>query len=198
MSATRWSCAVRSAGTSPCAPATAARCCSTPGVGPGAACLMAMLRHRAANASTHARLLVSARSLEDVFYRDEPESLAAGAGLTVHHTIAPDPPSGWRGLVPPRRRGDAAHGESSNGREKLEHPRPGGRSRMRRVAPATHRVCWGCSAADRSRKVASSMRLGLEAGRALGAWGTASAGCARRRRPPHSGASSRELIGARR
>ena len=91
---------------------------------------MAMLRHRAANASTHARLLVSARSLEDVFYRDEPESFWQRAPGSPSITPSrPIRPSGWRGLVPPRRRGDAAHGESSNGREKLEHPRPGGRSR---------------------------------------------------------------------
>jgi NAD(P)H-flavin reductase len=32
-------------------------------------------------------------------YRDELKSLAAGAGLTVHHTLTRDPPSGWRGLV---------------------------------------------------------------------------------------------------
>jgi hypothetical protein len=49
---------------------------------------------------------------------------------------------------------------------------------MRRVALATLRL-WGLlSAPDRSRKVASAKRLGLEAGRALGAWGTGCAGCA--------------------
>jgi ferredoxin-NADP reductase len=40
---------------------------------------MAMLRHRAATASTvDARLLLSARSLEDVLYRGELGELAAG------------------------------------------------------------------------------------------------------------------------
>lgn len=58
-----------------------------------------MLRHRAANASTvDAWLLVSARSLEDVFYRAELESLAAGAGLTVHHTFTREAPAGWSGF----------------------------------------------------------------------------------------------------
>jgi ferredoxin-NADP reductase len=60
---------------------------------------MAMLRHRTANAITvDARLLVSARSTEDVFYRDELERLAAGAGLTVHHTFTREAPAGWSGF----------------------------------------------------------------------------------------------------
>ena len=60
--------------------------------GSGLVPLMAMLRHRAANASTvDARLLVSSRSRADVFYRDELATLAAGAGLTVHHTFTPSP-----------------------------------------------------------------------------------------------------------
>jgi ferredoxin-NADP reductase len=101
VSATNWSCAVRWAGTSPGAPATAARCCLIAG-GSGLVPLMAMLRHRTANASTvDARLLVSARSPEDVFYRAELESLAAGAGLTVQHTFTREAPA--VGPAPTRR-----------------------------------------------------------------------------------------------
>jgi ferredoxin-NADP reductase len=67
--------------------------------GSGVVPLMAMLRHRATNASAvDARLLVSARSPEDVFYRAELESLAAGAGLTVHHTFTRQAPAGWSGF----------------------------------------------------------------------------------------------------
>jgi ferredoxin-NADP reductase len=67
--------------------------------GSGLVPLMAMLRHRTANASTvDARLLVSARSAEDVFYRAELERLAAGAGLTVHHTFTREAPAGWSGF----------------------------------------------------------------------------------------------------
>jgi ferredoxin-NADP reductase len=67
--------------------------------GSGVVPLMAMLRHRTANASIFdARLLVSARSLEDVFYRAELERLAAGAGLTVHHAFTREAPAGWSGF----------------------------------------------------------------------------------------------------
>ena len=64
--------------------------------GPGVVPLMAMLRHRAANASTvDARLLVSSRSPAHVFHRDELAILAKGAGLVVHHTFT-DPSAGGR------------------------------------------------------------------------------------------------------
>ena len=64
--------------------------------GSGLVPLMAMLRHRAANASTvDARLLVSSRSPADVLYRDELATLATATGLTIHHT------TGWRGLARP-------------------------------------------------------------------------------------------------
>jgi ferredoxin-NADP reductase len=56
------------------------------GGGSGLVPLMAMLRHRAARSSTvDAWLLVWARSLEDVFYRDELAKLAAVDGVAVHH-----------------------------------------------------------------------------------------------------------------
>ena len=51
--------------------------------GSGLVPLMAMLRHRAARSSElDARLLVSARSLDDVLYRDELETLAATDGFS--------------------------------------------------------------------------------------------------------------------
>jgi ferredoxin-NADP reductase len=59
--------------------------------GPGLVPLMAMLRHRVARSSTvEARLLLSARSLDDVLYRDELARLEASSGLSVHYTFTRD------------------------------------------------------------------------------------------------------------
>jgi ferredoxin-NADP reductase len=75
--------------------------------GSGVVPLMAMLRHRAAAASSvPTRLLYSSRTLEDVIYREELERLAgAGGGLTVSHTLTRAQPPGWQGYA---RRIDAA------------------------------------------------------------------------------------------
>jgi ferredoxin-NADP reductase len=68
--------------------------------GSGLVPLMAMLRHRAATASTvDARLLLSARSLEDVLYREELGELAAGDGLAAHYTLTREPPPAWEGFA---------------------------------------------------------------------------------------------------
>ena len=65
--------------------------------GSGLVPLMAMLRHRSAQSSTvDTRLLVSARSLGDLLYRDELAGLG-GEGLTVHQTLTRDRPAGWTG-----------------------------------------------------------------------------------------------------
>jgi ferredoxin-NADP reductase len=68
------------------------------GGGAGLVPLMAMLRHRqAANHDIDARLLLSARTLDDVLYRDELDRLA-GDVARVHLTLTRGPaPSGWRG-----------------------------------------------------------------------------------------------------
>ena len=64
--------------------------------GSGLVPLMAMLRHRAAKRSTvEARLLLSARSWEDVLYRDE---LARLEGVGVHYTLTRSRPPGWSGF----------------------------------------------------------------------------------------------------
>ena len=61
---------------------------------------MAMVRHRAAQSSTvDTRLLLSARSSDDVLYRDELARLAAGDGLAVHQTFTREPPAGWSGFA---------------------------------------------------------------------------------------------------
>jgi ferredoxin-NADP reductase len=75
--------------------------------GSGICPLMAMIRHRAARASTvPTRLLYSSRTLEDVIYRDELARLGAdGSGLAVTHTLTRAQPPGWTG---PTRRIDAA------------------------------------------------------------------------------------------
>jgi ferredoxin-NADP reductase len=67
--------------------------------GSGLVPLMAMLRHhRATGSAVDARLLLSARSPEDVLYRDELEGL--GDAITVHTTLTRGPvPDGWRGFT---------------------------------------------------------------------------------------------------
>ncbi len=77
------------------------------GGGSGVVPLMAMLRHRAAQHSTiPARLLYSARTPDDVIYRDELDKLAGdGGGLEVLLTYTRQAPAGWTGY---QRRIDAA------------------------------------------------------------------------------------------
>jgi ferredoxin-NADP reductase len=67
--------------------------------GSGICPLMAMIRQRAARASSvPTRLLYSSRSLEEVIYRDELDRLAAaGTGLEVVHTLTRVQPPGWSG-----------------------------------------------------------------------------------------------------
>jgi ferredoxin-NADP reductase len=69
--------------------------------GSGVVPLMAMLRHRqAAKSAAPARLLYSARSYEDVIFRDELEQLhAAQAGVDVIYTLTRSQPAGWRGYA---------------------------------------------------------------------------------------------------
>jgi len=65
------------------------------GGGSGLVPLMSMLRHRAARGSDlDTRLLVSARRLEDLLYRDE---LAPGPGLAIHRTLTRERPEDWDG-----------------------------------------------------------------------------------------------------
>jgi ferredoxin-NADP reductase len=70
------------------------------GGGSGLVPLMAMLRHRRATGSTvDARLLLSARTFEDVLYREELEELAADS-VHVRITLTRgDPPPGWGGFA---------------------------------------------------------------------------------------------------
>jgi ferredoxin-NADP reductase len=66
------------------------------GGGSGVVPLRAMLRHRAATSNpTPARLVYSARSLEDVIYRDELTDPAGDA--TVHLALTRSWPEGWTG-----------------------------------------------------------------------------------------------------
>ena len=70
--------------------------------GSGIVPLRAMLRHHRALASdVPARLLYSARSLDDVIYRDELMGLAAGDGdgIDVHFTLTRTQPEGWSGYA---------------------------------------------------------------------------------------------------
>jgi ferredoxin-NADP reductase len=65
------------------------------GGGSGLVPLMAMLRHRAAQRSdVEARLLLSARSLDDVLFRDE---LSALDGVRVSYTLTRERPADWTG-----------------------------------------------------------------------------------------------------
>ncbi len=66
------------------------------GGGSGVVPLRAMLRHRAATANpTPARLVYSARSLQDVIYRDELQD--AADGVEVQFALTRAWPEGWRG-----------------------------------------------------------------------------------------------------
>jgi ferredoxin-NADP reductase len=67
--------------------------------GSGIVPLRAMLRHHAAQASAvDARLLVSARAWEAVFYRDELATLNGRSGVQVHYTLTRSQPEGWEGF----------------------------------------------------------------------------------------------------
>jgi ferredoxin-NADP reductase len=67
--------------------------------GSGVVPLMAMIRARAAAASTvPMRLLLSSRGWEEVIYRDELSTLTARSdGLAVVHALTRSQPAGWRG-----------------------------------------------------------------------------------------------------
>jgi ferredoxin-NADP reductase len=68
------------------------------GGGSGVVPLRAMLRHhRAAVSTIPARLLYSARTLEDVIYRDELAQFAEDDEIDVHFTLTREQPEGWRG-----------------------------------------------------------------------------------------------------
>ncbi len=68
--------------------------------GSGVVPLRAMIRHRAATSSAvPTRLLYSSRSLEDIIYHKELETLAArDASLEVVHTLTRSTPEGWDGF----------------------------------------------------------------------------------------------------
>jgi ferredoxin-NADP reductase len=68
------------------------------GGGSGVVPLRAMLRHHKATGSTvPVRLLYSARSLEDVIYRDELMALSTSDVVDVRFTLTRQQPEGWRG-----------------------------------------------------------------------------------------------------
>ena len=69
--------------------------------GSGVVPLMAMVRHRAAQASRiPMHLLCSWRTADDVIYRDELARLAVrGDGLKLTHTLTRSAPAGWRGYT---------------------------------------------------------------------------------------------------
>jgi ferredoxin-NADP reductase len=67
--------------------------------GSGLVPLMAMMRHRAARgAAIETHMLVSARSLEDLLYRDELKSMSGTDGVKVDFTLTRMTPSGWAGF----------------------------------------------------------------------------------------------------
>jgi ferredoxin-NADP reductase len=69
------------------------------GGGSGVVPLMSMLRHhRAAGSAVDARLLLSARTVDDVLYRDELD--AQREPVMVHITLTRgEPPAGWNGFT---------------------------------------------------------------------------------------------------
>ena len=69
------------------------------GGGSGLVPLMAMLRHHAArDSAVDARLLLSARTWEDVLYRDELERAGARDTVQVHIALTRARPPGWTGF----------------------------------------------------------------------------------------------------
>jgi ferredoxin-NADP reductase len=70
------------------------------GGGSGVVPLRAMLRyHRAIDSTVPVRLLYSARSLEEVIYRDELMRVAADDGVDVSFTLTRERPGGWTGYA---------------------------------------------------------------------------------------------------
>ena len=68
------------------------------GGGSGVVPLRAMLRHhRAIESVVPVRLLYSARSLDEVIYRDELMRVAAFDEIDIHFTLTRERPAGWRG-----------------------------------------------------------------------------------------------------
>jgi ferredoxin-NADP reductase len=69
--------------------------------GSGVVPLMAMLRHRANRGAVEidARMLLSARRLEDVIYRDELAGLGADARARLAITLTRAQPDGWQGFA---------------------------------------------------------------------------------------------------
>jgi ferredoxin-NADP reductase len=66
--------------------------------GSGVVPLRAILRHhRAVGSTVPVRLLYSARTLEDVIYRDELAQFTDDDGVEVHFTLTRTQPEGWRG-----------------------------------------------------------------------------------------------------
>ncbi len=70
------------------------------GGGSGVVPLRAMLRHhRAVRSSVPARLLYSARTLDDVIYRDELTQLGTQDDIDVRFTLTREQPEGWDGYA---------------------------------------------------------------------------------------------------
>jgi ferredoxin-NADP reductase len=68
--------------------------------GSGLVPLMSMLRHRAAQHSAiGATVLVSARGVDDIIYREELGLLGDDGGIEVHHTLTGQAPPGWSGFT---------------------------------------------------------------------------------------------------
>jgi ferredoxin-NADP reductase len=67
--------------------------------GSGLVPLMAMLRHLVSHeADVEARLLLSARGLHDILYREELAAFAGRRGVHVHITLTRGAPMGWQGF----------------------------------------------------------------------------------------------------
>ncbi len=70
------------------------------GGGSGVVPLRAILRHhRAVGSAVPVRLLYSARTLDDVIYRDELARFSGDDGVEVHFTLTRGQPEGWRGYA---------------------------------------------------------------------------------------------------
>ncbi len=112
------------------------------GGGSGVVPLRSMLRHHGAIGSTvPVRLLYSARSLDDVIYRDEVERMSAREEIDVRLALTRRAARGLAGVRPADRRGDARGGRVAAGRAaahvhlRADRLRRDGRDCARRARP---------------------------------------------------------------
>ena len=128
------------------------------GGGSGVVPLRSIVRHRrAVDSAVPVRLLYSARSLDDVIYRDELAELADGDDIDVHFTLTREQPEGLAGLRSTHRpraaRGRVVAAERASARLRLwpDCLRRDGRERPRRRSATSRHASGPSASAPRER-----------------------------------------------